>query len=154
MVWSLCLTRTLRSIQTERVRSGVSVGSHHARMAIDISIIFEPAWERLRDHLVIDEYNRDGSAVDPRIRIGFDCLPESWARELVLLVMPCVTCRRPNFPLRRREGDPWDRLYYAPTCPVATRVACSRSRAVELEYERFKGLRLDQSPRGQLALFG
>jgi hypothetical protein len=54
--------------------------------------------------------------------------------------------------LRRRVTDDWDRLYYAPCCPVATRPACSRSRAAMLEYQRFAGIR-PHVGGGQLPLF-
>ena len=121
-------------------------------MAIDISIIFTPHWERLAKHLKIDHYDKDGGHVDPRIRIGFVELPEAWAKELVMFTMPCVACQRPSHPLRRREGDPWERLFYAPTCPLASRIACSRSRAAELEYERFKAMPLVVRPSAQLEL--
>lgn len=125
-------------------------------MAITVSLIFQPVWSRIRDHLHIVECPQDGGAVnDPRIRIEFLGLSEKAARELVTVTMPCVACERPNFPLRIREGDAWDmgRLYYAPTCPITTRMACSRGRAAELEYERFKGLRLSRPVSAQLALF-
>lgn len=67
-------------------------------------------------------------------------MPERFARELTMYVMQCVACQRPNHPLRRRIGDDWDRLFYAPTCPLTVRMACSRTRAAELEYDRFKGI--------------
>ena len=109
-------------------------------MAIDISIMFLPAWKELEPYLVVDVYDKDGGHKDPRIRIGFDDMPEPLGMRMAFLEMPCVTCRRPNHPLRRREGDTYSRLYYAPACMLAVRMACSRSRAPELEYERFKGL--------------
>jgi hypothetical protein len=121
-------------------------------MAIDVSIIFLPAWTELEPYLVVDVYDKDGGHVDPRIRIGFADMPESLGRRMAFLEMPCVTCRRPNHPLRRREGDPWSRLFYAPTCPLAVRVACSRSRAAELEYERFKGIATPVRATAQLSL--
>lgn len=120
-------------------------------MAIEISLVFLPEWERLKPYLVIDLYDRDGSAREPRIRIGFDDMPDSLGREMAMLIMPCVTCQRPNHPLRRREGDPWSRLYYGPCCPVAQRPACSKGRAASLEYERFKGVEAKR-PSQQLSL--
>jgi len=109
-------------------------------MSVTTSIVFLPIWDRLRQYLKIDIYDKDGGHVDPRIRIGFDDLPEAFGRELAFVEMPCVSCGRPNHPLRRREGDDWTRLFYAPTCPLAVRIACSRTRAAELEYCRFKGI--------------
>lgn len=120
---------------------------------IGTSIVFEPVWSRLKSYLLVDVYDRDGGHSDPRIRIGFVNLPEQYGRELEMYVMRCVHCQRPNHPLRRREGDGFDRLYYAPTCPVAVRVACSRGRAAELEYERFKSLGGSRPVSTQLALF-
>lgn len=124
-------------------------------MAITVSLIFHPIWPKLREHLHIVECAQDGGVDDPRIRIEFLDLPERFMHELVTIEIPCVACERPNHPLRRREGDAWDmgRLYYAPACPIAIRTACSRGRAAELEYERFKGITLDTRPPAQLALF-
>lgn len=121
-------------------------------MSIVVSIVHEPIWKKLEPYLVVDIYDKDGGHEDPRIRIGFDDLPEALGRELAFFVMPCVTCQRPNHPLRRREGDEWTRLYYAPCCPLSVRVACSRGRAAHLEYERFKGVKAAR-PDVQLALF-
>lgn len=121
-------------------------------MAIEISLIFLPAWERLRSYLVIDEYSRDGSAIEPRIRIGFADLPLVFGHEMSFITMPCVNCGAANHPLRRRVGDGWDRLYYAPACPVAVRPACSKGRAANLEYQRFMGIALPP-PHQQLTLF-
>ena len=123
-------------------------------MAITTSLIYTPIWSRLEPHLVVDVYDKDGGHKDPRIRIGFDDLPEAWSRELVFFEMPCVSCLRPNHPLRRRIDDPWSRLYYAPACPVHVNIACSRTRAAELEYERFKAIGSGAArPAVQLALF-
>jgi hypothetical protein len=120
-------------------------------MSIVVSIVNEPIWSRIQEYLHVVEYDRDGGHNDPRIRIEFLDVPESLAREAVFVQMACVTCGRPNHPLRRREGDGWDRIYYAPSCPIAIRVSCSRGRAAELEYERFKGI--TPAPTKQLALF-
>lgn len=124
-------------------------------MSITTSIIFHPLWKKLEPYLHVVEYDKDGGHKEPRIRIEFLDLPEKWSRELVMIEMLCVTCQRPIHPLRRRIGDDWDRLYYAPCCPVDARSACSRSRAAALEYERFKGLAAGASPRSttQLGLF-
>ncbi len=122
-------------------------------MSIGISVVHLPVWETIRKHLVVDVYDKDGGHKDPRIRIGFDDLPETLGRELVALEMPCVACGRPTHPLRRREGDPWTRLFYSPTCLLAVRIACSRSRAAHLEYERFKGITTSGRPSMQLQMF-
>jgi hypothetical protein len=124
-------------------------------MAIGISIVFDPIWKRIASYLHIVECAQDGGVDDPRIRIEFLYVPEPLMRELVAVQMPCVACERPNNPLRRREGDAWDmgRLYYAPACPITVRMACSRGRAAELEYERFKGTQVQMRPPAQLALF-
>lgn len=113
-------------------------------MSVTTSIVFTEVWEQIRYHLVVDIYDKDGGHKDPRIRIGFDDLPEALARSLVLFEMPCVACERPNHPLRRRVGDPWSRLYYAPACQLAVSLSCSRTRAAELEYERFKGVTVNR----------
>ena len=121
---------------------------------IGISIIFDPVWKRIEPFLHVVECAQDGG-IDTRIRIEFLDVPERLARELVMHCMPCVSCLRPNHPLRHRDGDFWDRLYYAPTCALTTRMACSRGRAAELEYERFKGIAgRPVRPVAQLSLFG
>ena len=120
---------------------------------IGTSIIFEPVWAKVRPYLHVVEYDRDGGHENPRIRIDFLNMPEKLAREVVMVTMRCVHCQRPIHPLRRREGDDWDRLFYAPTCLITVRVACSRGRAAELEYERFKGLPDQPRSTSQLELF-
>jgi hypothetical protein len=122
---------------------------------IVVSITNEPIWDRLREYLHIVECAADGGLTEARIRIEFLGLPESLMHELVKVEMPCVSCERPNHPLRRREGDAWDqgRLYYAPACPITVRMSCSRGRAAELEYERFKGLSMTPREVTQLSLF-
>ena len=120
-------------------------------MAVMTSIVVHGAWQQIRRYLHIDYYARDRGVDEPRIRIGLVDLPESLGRDLVLLEMLCVTCQRPIKPLRRRIGDGFDRLYYAPCCPVATRAACSRSRAAQLEYHRFAGIDATR-PTEQLTL--
>lgn len=124
-------------------------------MAITVSLIFHPIWPNIERYLHVVECANDGGTADSRIRIEFLDLPERMMRELVTIQMPCVNCERPNHPLRRRDGDAWDmgRLYYAPACPITVRMSCSRGRAAELEYERFKGLRYSVRPSAQLALF-
>ena len=121
-------------------------------MSITVSITHAPFWERLQNYLLVDEYVRDRGHQEPRIRIGFVELPESWSRELVMYEMPCVACERPNHPLRRRVGDPWSRLYYAPSCELSKRFSCSRGRAAALEYERFTGIEIRRAST-QLAMF-
>ncbi len=116
-----------------------------------MSITHDPIWDRIKGYLLLDRYDKDGGHEDPRIRIGFVDLPQRLSQEAQFVRMPCVACGRPIHPLRRREGDGWDRLYYAPACPVTTRPACSRGAAAHAEYERFKGL---GGPATQLALFG
>jgi len=120
-------------------------------MAIGISLIHLPIWTRIKQYLLIDYYARDRGHEEPRIRIGFVDLPESLGRELCFVEMPCVACQRPIHPLRRRVTDGFDRLFYAPTCPLSVRTACSRGRAAMLEYQRFAGI--DSSkPTQQLSL--
>lgn len=122
---------------------------------IGISIMFDSeVWPKLEPHLHIVECAEDGGPDEPRIRIEFLDVPERLARELVMYRMPCVTCLRPNHPLRHRIGDHWDRLYYAPTCPLTTRMACSRGNAPMLEYQRFRALiGRAPAPARQLSLF-
>jgi hypothetical protein len=125
-------------------------------MSVTISIARTEVWKEISQYLHIVECAQDGGVDEPRIRIEFLGMPESLMRRMVNVSMPCVACERPNFPLRRREGDAWDqgRLYYAPCCPISIRIACSRGRAAELEYERFRGMiGKEVRPQNQLSLF-
>lgn len=124
---------------------------------IGTSIIFLPEWKELEPHLHVVDCAQDGGTIDdPRIRIEFLGLTEAQVRRLINVKMPCVHCCAENFPLRRRETDTFDqgRIYYAPACPIQRRIACSRGRAAELEYERFKGISI-RGPlqTAQLSLF-
>lgn len=103
-----------------------------------MSITNTPLWPRLQPYLFVIRYDKDGGHDDPRIRIEFRDLPDPLSREAAFMAMPCVTCGRPIYPLRRREGDSFSRLYYAPTCQPALRVRCSRSASARIEYESFK----------------
>jgi hypothetical protein len=127
-------------------------------MSVTISIIHLPVWEEISQYLHVVEAAQDGGTnEDPRIRIEFLGLSEAAARRLVNTVLPCVHCGADNFCLRKRETDNWDvgRLYYAPACPLARRVGCSRGRAAELEYERFKAyVGRNAVLYAQLSLFG
>jgi hypothetical protein len=121
---------------------------------IGISITFSELWPRLEPYLHVVECAEDGGVDDPRIRVEFLHLPESFGRELVHVTMPCVACLEPILPLRRRVGDGFDRLYYAPCCRVTVRAACSRGRAAALEYERLLAAWMHRpSPAAQLSLF-
>jgi hypothetical protein len=121
---------------------------------IGVSIVFEPVWNRIKEYLHVVPYDKDGGHPDPRIRIEFLDLPDKLGREVECVTMKCVACQRPIHPLRRREGDGYDRLYYACCCPTAIHPACSRSRSAALEYERFKSLKVASMPPRQLSLFG
>jgi hypothetical protein len=118
-----------------------------------MSIVMSPVWSRLKPYLFVIRYDKDGGHDDPRIRIEFRDLPDPLSHEVQFFAMPCVVCLRPIYPLRRREGDGPDRLYYAPACPVGVRAACSRSAPAHLEYERFKGMDWAQGKTQQLDLF-
>ncbi len=119
-----------------------------------MSITIHPIWYRIRPYLTVDRYDRDGGHEDPRIRIGFSGMPTQLGVEAAYIQMPCVepSCQRPINPLRRREGDDWSRLYYAPCCPVTTRASCSRGGAAADEYNRFKDGKVAE-PSGQLTMF-
>lgn len=127
-------------------------------MSVTISIIHLPVWKEISQHLHVVECVQDGGTpIDGRVRIEFLGLSEIAARRLVNTVMPCVHCQADNFCLRKRDTDTWDqgRLYYAPACPLTRRIGCSRGRAAELEYERFKAfVGKDMKPQVQLGLFG
>lgn len=103
-----------------------------------MSIVDQPIWPRVAAYLFVIEYDRDGGHEDPRIRIELRGLPDQLSFDAQFVQMPCVECARPINPLRRREGDAHDRLYYAPTCQIGVRIACSRSASAAAEYDRFK----------------
>lgn len=119
-----------------------------------MSLLIQPLWPMLKPYLVVEHYDRDGGHDDPRIRIELRDLPADLATVAADLLMPCVTCHRRIFPLRQREGDPWSRLYYAPTCSLERNVACSRSGPARVEYDRFREL-WDSTPRppAQMRMF-
>lgn len=123
-----------------------------------MSLVNLPEWKEISSYLHVVDCPHDGGDADGRIRIEFLHLPARRMRELVKITMPCVACQRPIFPLRLRKGDAWDggRLYYACACPIGVSIACSRGRAAELEYERFKGIvaGMPAKPNPQLGLFG
>jgi hypothetical protein len=112
-----------------------------------------PLWSRLKPYLFVIPYDKDGGHQDPRVRSEFRDVPDHFSAELQMYAMPCVTCARPVYPLRRREGDGPDRLYYAPACPVGVRAACSRSSPAHEEYERFKAMDWARGKSQQLSLF-
>ncbi len=121
-----------------------------------MSIVLHPLWPLLSPHLVVRAYDKDGGHVDPRIRIEFCDLPAELATAAADAIMKCVTCRARIFPLRQRIGDPWSRLYYAPSCSLEQNIACSRSPQAHVEYERFKTLGAEleaRRPAAQMRMF-
>ena len=115
--------------------------------------MFTDVWPRIEPYLHVVECAADGGVDDPRIRIELLHLPDGLSRELTTLTAACVSCLRPVLPLRRRVGDGFDRLYYAPCCPTAVRPACSRGNAAMLEYERVLGYWMHRKkPSEQLSL--
>jgi hypothetical protein len=105
-----------------------------------VSIVFAPIWPELKQYLSVEIYDKDGGHLDPRIRIMFREVPVELALRACSVVMACVTCERPMFPIRKQEGSPWESLYYAATCPIGQRMGCARSKPARAEYERFKEL--------------
>jgi len=120
--------------------------------ALPMSILEHEIWPRIRSYLHVVEYDKDGGHQDPRVRIEFLGIPDQLSIAAQFCQMACVGCGRAINPLRRREGDGHDRLYYAPTCQIGVRIACSRSGAAAAEYERFKAC-ASLKPNQQLALF-
>lgn len=116
-----------------------------------MSITHHDIWKRIEPYLHVVAYDKDGGHQDPRIRIEFLGVPFPLSIEAQFVHMPCVVCGRPIYPLRRREGDAFDRLYYAVTCQIGVRIACSRSTLAAEEYERFKTL-AEKRPSPQLSL--
>lgn len=118
-----------------------------------MSILLHPIWQSLSRYLVVEKYDRDGGHEDPRIRIELRDMPLEVGRIASFSQMACVVCGRPIHPLRRREGHELSQLYYAPTCLIGVRIACSRSSKARAEYDRFKlvGKMIEAAPR-QLVL--
>lgn len=102
-----------------------------------MSITHSEIWDRIKVHLFVIPYDKDGGHEDPRVRIEFRGLARKLLDDAMFVQMPCVACGRPINPLRRREGDV-DRLYYAVACQIGVRTSCSRSAAAAAEYDRFK----------------
>lgn len=120
-----------------------------------MSLVETAIWPEIRHYLSVEEYDKDGGHLDPRIRIMFRGVPVALSHRAQAQTMMCVTCGRSIFPLRRQEGSGHESLYYAATCPIGQRIACSRSGPARDEYDRFKAIWATRAmtAKPQLTLF-
>jgi hypothetical protein len=119
-----------------------------------MSILSHAMWPRLRDYLIVEKDGSYDGDPEARVRIELRDLPTQLSQEAQFIQMACVDCLRPIYPLRRRQGDPWSRLYYAPTCALTARMRCARGPAARAEYDRFRALgRVLEAQARQLPLF-
>lgn len=103
-----------------------------------------PRWAELRPYLRIESYDRDGGHRHPRHRIEFRGVPMNLALEALAYQIPCVACGELVQPFRERltrnprpRAGAWIHhgFYYAPSCTLRHRIACSRGAAASREYE-------------------
>jgi hypothetical protein len=106
------------------------------------SIIYHPFWPKLRPHIVIEVYDRDGSARDPRIRIEVRNLPDKLRPAALAMQVCCANkkCTRPINPIRARKGPAkrggaGTNLYYAAACELDVDKGCSRTNDAKTEYK-------------------
>ena len=100
-------------------------------------------WPKLKPYLRIEEYKREGGEYNPRCRIEFNAMPRELMEESLACLNTCVACDALIQVIRMRKGSGCH-LYYAPSCALKDNIACSRGRAVRVEYravvEMMKGI--------------
>lgn len=103
-----------------------------------MSIINHPFWPQLKPYCIIETYDRDGSANDPRVRIEFKKLPKTLTEQARSLTVDCASCGETINPIRARNSSAKrgssGHLYYAATCPLHKNIGCSRGKAAKEEY--------------------
>ncbi len=97
-----------------------------------MSIRNEPIWKELKRYLVIEIYSRDGIE-RPRFRIVFRPMPQELLQRAFALTIPCLACGDPIHPIRETF-----KVYFAGSCPLDTKIACSRSDKISDEYQAIK----------------
>jgi len=108
------------------------------------SITKHPIWLSLWPMIRDEEYNRDGSAVRPRLRYEIDSeVSVAFAKRLLRVRVKCAHCGKPIHPIRARKGkgnrmEVPRHLYIAVACPLNVSVGCSRSRAAAAEYSNIE----------------
>jgi hypothetical protein len=128
-------------------------------MPLPDSIVESKLWPELREYIQIQLYDRDGSTVDPRVRIEFLPMPPELQRRALALRVKCCRCGSPIFPVRRRgeaqRGQSAQHLYFAAACPLDVNVGCSRGNDAREEYKRVRAeAEKHGRPSRQLGLFG
>jgi hypothetical protein len=145
--WELCrdMAREL-----ERIFEALIVADEQASLEAR-DLLDHPFWPKVQPFLHIEQYDRDGGHEDPRIRIEFKEVPPDVREQALALEMRCVACGELMHPLRQRKVGLPGSLYYAPSCPLEVRVACSRGQAAADVYRRFKDAPVP--PDRQLTMF-
>lgn len=100
-----------------------------------MSIRNHELWPELRKYLVVQIYSRDGIK-RPRFRLNFRPMPPELFIEAQKIEVPCLACGEMIHPIRK--GTAFASLYFAGSCPLERKIACSRSRKVSAEYEAIK----------------
>lgn len=115
-------------------------------------------WRQIRRYVHVEVYDRDGGHAHPRVRFEVHA-SNTMLFILTAIKVPCVACGRPIHPVRARaENDdlrnpasrppPAGHHYLAVTCPLSTKIGCSRSGAARDEYNQIKlALRPDLATR-------
>ncbi len=107
-----------------------------------MSATLQPWFAELKPYIRLEEYDRDGSARKPRIRIEISsCIPETLHPWILGLKMPCPACGDTISPVRARQAPnkrsktQGQHLYFAATCGLDAKVGCSRGKAARDEYQ-------------------
>lgn len=98
------------------------------------AFVDHPLFPLLKPFVRIELYARDGGHKNPRFRINFNTMPPELRQAASIMHVPCVACGKPINPVRvHARGS-----YFAGTCPLAVNIACSRSQAARVEYQRVR----------------
>lgn len=117
-----------------------------------MSLLNRPDWkERILPLLKVEIYGRDGQG---RMRVEARSTLTPAQREYLLgLRCRCAKCGTEIAPFRDRRPAGWA-IYYAASCRLEDRVACSRSKESSAEYNRVAYAVLEHAgPSPQLEFF-
>lgn len=111
-----------------------------------MSLLDHPLWMTILPYFVIETYDRDGSARDPRVRLELDRMPLGLTADALKIMIPCCACARPMHPIRQRKPPGAKKrteargqcLYVAVACELAAGYGCSRGGKARDEYVRIK----------------
>jgi len=112
-----------------------------------MSFVDHPRFAEVAPFFVVEVYDRDGGHTSPRVRLEVHPPDATTGLRWLTLAMPCVECGAAIHPIRQRAGESARggpkkpsllHLYFAPTCPLAVSLRCSRGAAARDEYIRVR----------------